>query len=396
MMYKNKWTAALLAAALLLSLALTACQSGGTGGGTSGQDRPSQSDGGSGGSGGGNRDESGSGGEEPPAPPAAAHWSIDQAIENHMRFSCLQTYSLYAEGTVLYASNNSATEKGNLSYYAKLAASGEASPTVRQLEVESYRESAFILDSDGKLWSAFLKRQIFPEYSIRYFSCPNTNTVSSKTPQVMAAVTDGGQVIWDDAQKLSSPKLQEGLENVKYVAAGLNIIAYVREDGTAGWCRPGKENHELEGWSGIAFVVLCGGDAVLGLRQDGTVAAQAIEDSGFRPPEELSSWSDVVYLTYARNSVLGLRPDGSVVCALMDDADDYVQEYTSETVGSWENVMVLAWDGAITADHALYEYAQKLIYAWDLTQPWENNDAALRDYVEEKHNKSTDRLAELD
>lgn len=42
--------------------------------------------------------------------------------------------------------------------------------------------------------------------------------------------------------------------------------------------------------------------------------------------------------------------------------------------------------------------AQGLVYAWNLTEPWVSNDAALREHMEDEnqHRTYTEKLAEID
>lgn len=54
--------------------------------------------------------------------------------------------------------------------------------------------------------------------------------------------------------------------------------------------------------------------------------------------------------------------------------------------------------GGITADNDLLGDAQGLVYAWNLTEPWVSNDAALREHMEDEnqHRTYTEKLAEID
>lgn len=127
-----------------------------------------------------------------------ANWTIEEAIENHMRFACNSSYSLYAVDTKLYGSVNTAFEN-MLGNYAKCVESGEASSTIRQMQIESYQDGALILDSNGKLW--YNGRQPLPDYNIAYFSCKST-----QSGEVLVAVTDEGKVIWTGAYDLWEPR----------------------------------------------------------------------------------------------------------------------------------------------------------------------------------------------
>lgn len=377
-MKRKIWVAILLVVTLLLSLILTACQSEGSdvGADSNGNDK-------------GKAESSGS------VPAVTANWTIEEAIENHMRFSCKGSSSLYAVDTKLYASTNSMMmAKGSFQNYVELVASGEASSTIRQIQIESYQYETMILDSNGKIW--YRRKNIFPKYNITYFSCKSTS--GSGTPCVLAAVTDEGKVIWDNAYSLEKPKEQEGLEGVKYVDVSKNIIAYVREDGTAGYCKAGQECHEIEGWNDIAMVFFGGKDVVLGLKKDGTLVAETCEGGEALYSPEILSWRDIVYVDWGFNFVAGLKSDGSVVYALDSGVSNSER---AAVLDNWSNVMVLSTFGdigAITADNVLLGDAQDLVYAWNLTQPWEGNEAALREHIEDEknHRTYTEKLAEID
>lgn len=379
-------TAMLLAMVMLFSMVLTGCQSDGSNDKSSKKDsRPSEENP-SGGEGNDSQEK-----DEPSAPIVTADWTIDEAIENHMRFACEGSYSLYAEDTKLYASFNSVMDSGCFAY-AGLVNSGEASPTIRQVAIENYRYNCFILNSNRKLW--FKGKNVFPDCNIRYFSCKSIS--SSGTSEVLAAVLDDGTVVWDTAYSLQKPKMQEGLEGVKYVATYKRLIAYVREDGTAGYCFAGGECHDIESWNDIAMVFLRYDETIFGLKKDGTVLAEAIEDNETHHSQEILSWSDIVYLSIGYNFVAGLKSDGSLVYAMDDDADEPSENHPTVALQTWSNIMVCNADGAIAADHTLFGKARQLVYAWNLTEPLSNVEDALREYTEDNHSHYTEKLAEID
>lgn len=385
-MKKKKWIAALLAASMLFSLLLTACQDGRTGSSAAGQS-PSQNI----------ENDKGETQEEPSdsAPDATAHWTINEAIENHMRFACMGSFSLYAEGTKLYASYNSEKAEGLLRQYANLVASDGASPTIRQMKIDHDQHESLILDSNGKLW--YQNKNVFPGRTIMYFACPSSS--GGHDPSVLAGVTDEGKVIWSYSYSSEKPTEVEGLSGVKYINVDDDVIAYVREDGTAGYCYAGEDCHEMAGWSDIAMVFLCSDHVILGLKTDGTLVAETCEGGEAHYSSEILSWSDIVYVCWGFNFVAGLKSDGSVVYALDDDVTTPASEHRSVELDTWNNLMALSVFGnmgGITADRALFGDAQDLIYAWDLTQPWVNSDAALREHKEERHHSYTEKLAEID
>lgn len=384
-MKMKKWIAILSATVLLLSLILTACgnedaqgstaESGTTEPGTiepdsdQGIESPEEEQ-----------------AEEPPSsvPNVATHWTIEEAIENHMRFFCQSALSLYAVDTKLYASYNAVNAEGYLQRYANLVASNGASPAIRQIQPDG-----MFLDSNGTIW--YKNTSIFRDYNITYFS---------RLGSLVAAVAEDGRVIWDDGYEMKNPKEQEGLESVKYIDIQDNIIAYVREDGTAGYFRAGKECREIEGWSDIAMIYFGNDSVILGLKKDGTLVAETIEDGEAHYSQDILSWTDIVYVYRGSAFIAGLKSDGSIVCALDDNANEHNADYVAP-LSTWNNVMTLSvWGnlGAITTDGTLLEDAQWLVYAWDLAQPWEGIDAALQEHIsdEENHRTYTEKLAEID
>lgn len=127
---------------------------------------------------------------------------------------------------------------------------------------------------------------------------------------MLVAVTDEGKVIWTGAYDLWEPRQaheQESLSGVKYVDEYGSLIAYVREDGTAGYFRAGEECHEIEGWNDIVMVFNHGSDTVLGLKKDGTVVAETCEGGEASYSTEILSWSDIVYLDWGFDFVAGLK-----------------------------------------------------------------------------------------
>ncbi len=347
--------------------------------------------------------------------------AIEEAIRNNMLFSCVDSggskeldadrYTLYADGTVLYASLDAS---GRLSTYAQLVSDGQATAEIQELRITAYDNKGIFLDANGKVW--YGDDEMFPGYTVTYFN-DWYRFNSSYYNHIIAGVTDDGQIVyfgefWTEYNDDPEIPILEGAENVKYVTVfGGKTLAFVREDGTAAYgnIRTGKIT-EISDWSGIAMLYVVG-NTLIGLRYDGTLVARAISESESEPVraddipyylEEISSWEDIVWIVTDKdndideeNYVAGLRSDGSFVYVAADASEAAECE---QTFGSWTNIKVVSTDsgyisaeenrledgyigmgGAIDTDNNLYGSARALTYAWDLEQPWESTDAAKLD-----------------
>lgn len=325
-----------------------------------------------------------------------ANWTIEEAIENHMRFSGKGFYSMYAEGTTLYAAPNAVSDTESFSRYAELVSEGTAGSQLRQIQTADYSDMELILDFEGRLW--YCGEQIFDDYNIQYFDC--FFVTNAGYTQNVAAVTADGTVVYCDAQSLDSEvNTAEGLTNVKYVDAFWDDLAVVRQDGTAAYM-DGGEVTELEGWTDMAMVYLNGDQndysELIGLKQDGTLVAQAMVGTP-EYPEEILSWTDIVQVIRGNEYVAGLKSDGSFVYALEADAGDYTKELCEETYGTWTNVMAAAKEAAITADRELLGDARFLSYGWNLENPYTDPEAARLEgeYDDDMHTVLLTRLPEV-
>jgi hypothetical protein len=170
----------------------------------------------------------------------------------------------------------------------------------------------------------------------------------------------------------------------------------VREDGTAAWLWANEEDdiQELEGWSDIAMVYV-NGDLddywnVIGLKKDGSLVSETVYGTETCCPEEVHSWSNIVDIVWTYNCVAGLKSDGSIVYAMNDRSDT---NFYIETFGVWSNVMAFTESGAITADNTLLGKARSLVYGWNLTKPWVDDEAAYREH---NSDDETNQLAIFD
>ena len=325
-----------------------------------------------------------------------ANWTIEEAIENHMHFSGKGFYSMYAEGTTLYAAPNAVSDTGSFSRYAELVSEGNAGSQIRQIQTEDYGDTELILDSEGRLW--YRGEQIFDDYSIQYFDC--FFVTSSGYAQNVAAVTSEGNVVYCSAQSTDSEVYTaEGLTNVKYVDAFWDEMAVVRQDGTAAYMA-GDTVTEMEGWTDMAMVYLNGEQdeysEIIGLQKDGTLEAQAMVGTPAYP-EEILSWTDIVQVIRGNKYVAGLKSDGSFVYALEEDAGDSTKELCEETYGTWTNVMAAAEEGAITADRELLGDARLLSFGWNLENPYTDEKAAQLEgeYDDDMHAVMLTKLPEI-
>lgn len=100
---------------------------------------------------------------------AKADWTIEEAIENQKRFSGKGFYTMYAEGTALYAAPNAVNDTRSFSRYAGLVSEGTAGSQIRQIQTEDYGDTELILDAEGRLW--YGGKQIFDNCNIQYFDC---------------------------------------------------------------------------------------------------------------------------------------------------------------------------------------------------------------------------------
>ena len=157
-----------LALAFTAAAALTAC-SGGSGEAASGQNQEGEQAEKEG------EDEAGEEAREEEEPQeeaaetAKANWTIDEAIANQMRFHGQGFYTMYAEGTCLYAAPNAESDTGSFSRYAKLVSEGTAGSQIRQIQTAAYSDAELILDSGGRLW--YDGEQFFEGYNLQYFDC---------------------------------------------------------------------------------------------------------------------------------------------------------------------------------------------------------------------------------
>ena len=187
--------------------------------------------------------------------------------------------------------------------------------------------------------------------------------------------------------------------NVKYVDAFWDRLAVVRQDGTAAYM-DGGEVTELDGWTDMAMIYMDGMQddytELIGIKQDGTVVAQALVGTPTYP-EEILSWTDIVQIIRGTDYVAGLKSDGSFVYALEADANDYTKELCEETYGTWTNVMVAAEQAAITADGELLGDARLLSYGWNLENPYTDLEAAKLEgeYDDDMHAALLTRLPKL-
>lgn len=335
-------------------------------------------------------------GSEEAAETVKADLTIEEAIENNMRFSGKGYYSMYAEGTTFYAAPNAVSDTRSFSRYAELVSDGTAGSQIRQIQTADYSDMELILDSEGRLW--YGGEQIFKDYNIQYFDC--FFVTSAGYGQDVAAVTADGGVVYCSAKSTDSEvHTAEGLENVKYVDSFWDRMAVVRQDGTAAYMA-GGEVTELEGWTDIAMVYLNGEQddysELIGLKQDGTLVAQAMVGTP-QYPEEILSWTDIVQVIRGNEYVAGLRSDGSFVYALEAEASDHTKELCEETYGTWTNVVAAAEEAAITADRGLLGDAQLLSYGWNLENPYVDAEAAQLEgeYDDDAHSVMMTRLPEV-
>lgn len=347
--------------------------------------------------------------------------AIEEAIRNNMLFSCVDRggskeldsdrYTLYADGTVLYASLDAS---GRLSTYAQLVSDGLATAEIQELRLTAYDNKGIFLDANGKVW--YGNDEMFPGYTVTYFN-DWYRFNSSYYNHIIAGVTDDGQIVyfgefWTEYNDEAEPLRLEGAENARYVTVfGGKTLAFVREDGTVAYgnIRTGKIT-EISDWSGIAMLYVVG-NTLIGLRYDGTLVARALSESESEPVnandipyylEEISSWEDIVWIVTDKdndideeNYVAGLKSDGSFVYTAADTSEAAECE---QTFGSWTNIKVVSTEsgyisaednrledgyigmgGAIDTDNNLYGSARTLTYAWDLEQPWESTEAAQLD-----------------
>lgn len=284
-----------------------------------------------------------------------------------------------------------------LPQYTGLVTEGIASPVIRQVQIDDYSSCVILLDADGNMW--YNNAPVFSGYKIKYFDCFRSG--NDPHTQALAAVTEEGRLVWADSKNLrdhpeAEPGVLQGVEQVKYCAAFWGVIAFVREDGTAGYCWAGEgaEINELESWSDIAMIYVNGDRDdywnVIGLRQDGTLVSAIIYGEETICPEEVGSWTDIVDIVWTSSCVAGLKSDGSIVYALNGHASGDI--YT-ETFGAWSNVMAFTESGAIAADNTLLGGARSLVYGWDLTKPWVSDEAAYREH---DRDDKTDQLTMFD
>lgn len=313
--------------------------------------------------------------EEAAAETVQANWTIDEAVSNQMRFDGRAYYTMYAEGTSLYAAPNAVYDTYCFDWYARLVTEGKAGSQIRQIQTEHYRDSDLILDSEGRLW--YNQEQLFEGYNLQYFDCFYVTSATYR--QFVAGVTADGGVVYHTMLSDDEVYTAEGLANVKYVDAFWDKLAVVRQDGTAAYMSDGDAVTELDGWTDMAMIYMNGEQdeytELIGLKQDGTVVAQAMEGTPVYP-EEILSWTDIVWIIRGSDYVAGLKSDGSFVYALEADADDYTKELCEETYGTWTNVMAAAEEAAITADGGLLGDAQLMNYGWKLENPYTDREAA--------------------
>lgn len=317
-------------------------------------------------------EETESGTEEAAAETVQANWTIDEVISNQMRFDGRAYYTTYAEGTSFYAAPNAVSD---FDWYARLVTEGKAGSQIRQIQTQHYTDSDLILDSEGRLW--YQREQLFEGYNLQYFDCFYVTSAAYR--QFVAGVTADGGVVYHTMLSDDEVYTAEGLANVKYVDAFWDKLAVVRQDGTAAYMADGDAVTELDGWTDMAMIYMNGDQddytELIGLKQDGTVVAQAMEGTPVYP-EEILSWTDIVWIIRGSDYVAGLKSDGSFVYALEADAEDYTKELCEETYGTWTNVMAAAEEAAITADGGLLGDAQLMSYGWDLANPYTDREAA--------------------
>jgi len=314
--------------------------------------------------------------------------TIEDAIDNHMRYVCEGYYSLYAKDNLLYSSGNCF---GSFYSYLWNVSNGEAGTQVKQVDITDYTQYGILLDTDGNL--LYNGMNFFEGYNVAYFSCFVINNVD---PQRLVAVTSDGDIYIVNPSDPEEPRHVDGLQNVKYVDVSCETIAFVREDGSAGYAIGYSEIHELDGWSDISMIYIYGRDDeftdVVGLKSDGTLVMETIDGSGSITPNDLLSWSDIVYVDLGYGYVAGLQSNGSYVYAISDELDEYSAKELEESYGTWTNVIAGSSSGAIGADGTLYGLAQQLAYIWDLTEPvsedWEGADALqAEEYELDEHNQ---------
>ncbi len=327
---------------------------------------------------------------------AKADWTIEEAIENQKHFSGKGFYTMYAEGTALYAAPNAVNDTRSFSRYAGLVSEGTAGSQIRQIQTEDYGDTELILDAEGRLW--YGGKQIFDNCNIQYFDC--FFVTGAGYTQNVAAVTAEGNVVYCSARSTDSEVYTaEGLTNVKYVDTFWDEMAVVRQDGTAAYM-DGGEITEMEGWTDIAMIYLNGEQdeysEIIGLKKDGSLVAQAMVGTPAYP-EEILSWTDIVQVIRGDEYVAGLKSDGSFVYALEADAGEYAKELCEETYGVWTNVMAAAEEAAITADRKLLGDARLLSYGWNLENPYTDEKAAQLEgeYDDDMHAVMLTELPEI-
>ncbi len=354
---------------------------------------------------------------------------IDEAIANNMLFTCCDSggdyaldewNTLYVVGNVLYASGDA---RSSLSTYAELVSEGSADAQILEVLISRYDDRGIFLDANGKVW--YRGDEMFSGYTVKYFDDWYRYN-GGKYKHIIAAVTEDGHIVyagenWFDFKDGVDAVELEGAENVKYVTIfDGNIIAFVREDGTAAYAsvRTGKIT-ELTDWSDIASLNVVG-STLIGLRYDSTLTAVPISKEDYKQLsqdnlpyylKEITSWSDIVYLITDKDSeaseenyVIGMKADGSFVYVAADSSEAAVCE---QTFATWNNVKVVASEsgyisaginpeedgnlgmgGAIDADNNLYGSARAIIFAWNLEKPWESIEAAQLDYKRSEKRQS--------
>lgn len=143
---------------------------------------------------------------EEPAGMAKANLTIEEVIDNQMRFSGKGYYTMYAKGTTLYAASNAVSDTRSFSRYAELVTEGTAGSQIRQIQTADYSDMELILDSEGRLW--YGGKQIFEDYNLQYFDC--FFVTSAGYTQNVAAVTKEGTVVYCSAARTGQPPIWLG------------------------------------------------------------------------------------------------------------------------------------------------------------------------------------------
>lgn len=294
----------LLAVCALLLLGLTAC--GGQGGQTAGDVSGSN---GAASDASGSNDAAAGGAQTSGETASGLHLAVDEGVTNCLRIT-----------TDMYVSDGG-------DFYA-----GTPYP-VLQMQVHAQEGSGMPVRFRGDLAMTENGQVYLLGDDVRYFAGENVVFADSYRDEVVAVTADG-RMLYGTTSDAEGFKELSGQTNVKYATyergGGLYLVC-VYGDGTAALLDPTPEYGDcaadsglsLAGWSDIAWAVAGKktGAFVIGLKNDGTIVAEGAY------PEEILSWTDMVYVDFVNNKVIyGLKSDGSVVMCSMGSNQEYYDE----------------------------------------------------------------------